>query len=375
MSDKTPVRQRLGNVNGIHILMIGALPPPYGGTTVLFQQLVKELSQRTDVVVSVIDTSRATHEKSLFRDAVQMLRVVGRLVRALPRADVATFHSSTPGTVGFGPILVFLCKLFRVPLAVREFGNALDIDYEEMSVFFRWAIRTVFRADRVLLETKSLMKYFEKTFPEAKCEWYSNSREISPATSGKADQGRGARRFVFMGHVKADKGLNEILAASESLPFESCKIDVYGSLLDGFTEKNFENSRRVEYHGELTSENVMPTLRQYDVVLLPTHLREGYPGTIIEAYAAGLPVIATRCGAIGEIVEDGITGLLINPRDADALAEAMCKLCNDPELFRRLSEGALSRAHDFSSAVWTQRFVEICKDIVTERKTPELSGA
>ncbi|MBT8095886.1 MAG: glycosyltransferase family 4 protein, partial [Woeseia sp.] len=268
-----------------------------------------------------------------------------------------------------------LCKLFRVPLAVREFGNALDLDYEEMSGFFKWAIKTVFRADRVLLETKSLMKYFEKTLPEAKCEWYSNSREISTATAATAATGRGARRFVFMGHVKADKGLNEILAASEALPFESCKIDVYGSLLDGFTEKNFENSPRVKYHGELTSEKVMPTLRQYDVVLLPTHLREGYPGTIIEAYAAGLPVIATRCGAIDEIVEDGVTGLLINPRDADALAEAMCKLSKDPEFFRRLSEGALLRAHDFSSTVWTQRFVEICNDIITERKSPELSGA
>jgi glycosyltransferase involved in cell wall biosynthesis len=350
------------------ILLIGALPPPYGGTTVSFQQLVTELAQHNDVKIEVIDTSRGEDTGGIFRDTVAAIRISWQVVRALGRSDVATLHASTPGIINFGLILFAFCRFSRVPLVVRAFGGSLENDYDEISPLARWVIRVVFRTNRVLLQTRSLTEYFSSKFPRSNCEWYSNSRPLSVDTNNPRVVTKPASSFVYVGHVKTSKGLQEIIEAAEKLEGLNFQVDVYGPLLEGFTACAFDGSRRVAYRGVLKPEEVIPTLRRYDVVLLPTyHFGEGYPGIVIEAYMAGRPVITTRWQAIPEIVEHGVSGLLVEPANVDDLARAMSDVCQDVQLLRELTEGSRAIAHKFSSERWTEKFVEICRQVASER--------
>jgi glycosyltransferase involved in cell wall biosynthesis len=78
--------------------------------------------------------------------------------------------------------------------------------------------------------------------------------------------------------------------------------------------------------------------RLYDraaIVVLPSY-REGLPLCVIEAMAHGRPVVATKVGGIPELVEDGVTGFLVEPGDAAALRRALQRLLDDPMLRRRL---------------------------------------
>jgi glycosyltransferase involved in cell wall biosynthesis len=83
--------------------------------------------------------------------------------------------------------------------------------------------------------------------------------------------------------------------------------------------------------------DVRPHLDSATVVVLPTLHREGMPASLLEAMAAGVPVVATRVGGVDEIVGDGATGLLVPPGDPGALAGALARLLGDPELRRRLA--------------------------------------
>jgi len=76
-------------------------------------------------------------------------------------------------------------------------------------------------------------------------------------------------------------------------------------------------------------------------------LFEGLPIALVEAFAAGLPVVATSAGGTGEVVSDGVEGVLVDPGDVDALAKALDALAGDPE--RRASYGAAAtrRSRDF----------------------------
>jgi colanic acid/amylovoran biosynthesis glycosyltransferase len=67
---------------------------------------------------------------------------------------------------------------------------------------------------------------------------------------------------------------------------------------------------------------------------------EGTPVAVLEAMASGLPVVATRHAGIGEVIEDGVTGLLVAERDVDGMAAAMLALCHDPDRARRLGQAA-----------------------------------
>jgi glycosyltransferase involved in cell wall biosynthesis len=173
------------------------------------------------------------------------------------------------------------------------------------------------------------------------------------------------RRFVFVGHVKPTKGIAEIIEASKNLPARDFSVDVYGPLQDGVTQSWFTNTL-VKYCGPLASEDVIKTLARYDVLLLPTYFDgEGYPGVILEAYCAGIPVISTNWGGIPEIVTVE-TGILVKPRDSAALVKAMRMLMDSDELLYALQQGAQGKAKEFDASRWTEYFVDLCHSLATE---------
>ncbi len=84
--------------------------------------------------------------------------------------------------------------------------------------------------------------------------------------------------------------------------------------------------------------DVPNVLASLDVLVLPSYAHEGIPQIILQAQAMARPVVATRIGGIPEVVEDGKTGLLVEPRDAKALAEAIGHLLVDPPFARGLGQ-------------------------------------
>jgi len=76
-----------------------------------------------------------------------------------------------------------------------------------------------------------------------------------------------------------------------------------------------------------------------DIFVLPS-LNEGLPMTVLEAMAAAKPVVATRVGAIPNVIRDGETGLLVNPKDVSGLRDAIARLLTDPDLCRRMGTQA-----------------------------------
>jgi glycosyltransferase involved in cell wall biosynthesis len=105
---------------------------------------------------------------------------------------------------------------------------------------------------------------------------------------------------------------------------------------------------RVNFLGNQTREAVLSLLRGSSFFVLGSRA-EGLPLVILEAMVCGTAVIATNVDGVGEVVEDGVTGLLVEPENPRALADAMLKLHADPTLRRRLADNALARvSHDFS---------------------------
>ena len=88
--------------------------------------------------------------------------------------------------------------------------------------------------------------------------------------------------------------------------------------------------------------DVPEILAGLDVFVLPS-LWEGMPNVVLEAMAASLPVVATAVGGTPEVVVDGVTGLLVPPRDPDALAQAITRLLRDPDLRRKMGRAGRER--------------------------------
>lgn len=97
--------------------------------------------------------------------------------------------------------------------------------------------------------------------------------------------------------------------------------------------------------------------------LLASHT-EGLPNAVLEAMAAGVPVVATRVGGVPELVEDGVTGLLVPPRDPPALAEALAHLAGDADLRVRMGAAARRRAACFSYKTCRDKHLHLFRELM-----------
>ena len=157
-------------------------------------------------------------------------------------------------------------------------------------------------------------------------------------------------RVLLPARLLWDKGVAEFVAAARRLKGEGRNIDfllagepdpgnpaaVPVSELDAWVEEGV-----VQWQGHVDD---MPALfASVDMVVLPSY-REGLPKGLIEAAACALPLVTTDVPGCREVVTDGVDGLLVPARDADALADAIMRLHDDPALAQRLGNAARAKA-------------------------------
>lgn len=347
------------------VLMIGGMPPPVGGTTVLFKNLIDGLQQTPSLSVTLINTSRLS--QGLVSTCLQGLLSLVKMIHHIASADVVSFHASMQGALLFGPFVHIFCRVFRKKWIFRAFGGCGDEWYQSIGPVRRFLCRsTVFSADAVLLERQSSVRFF-RALTKSAVHWYPNSRKIDPAIQRQNGSEPRGGRFVYVGHVKPSKGIPELMEACKLLRTENVRVDVYGPMQEGITESTFDQAS-VTYCGLLANERVVSTLQGYDALLLPTYWKgEGYPGVILEAYCAGIPVIATRWGGIPEIVTSE-TGILVEPRDVEGLARAMRQIMTSEALRARLRAGARQKATEFDAEQWTTYFIRLCEGLTAGRR-------
>ena len=144
---------------------------------------------------------------------------------------------------------------------------------------------------------------------------------------------------IFVGRLSPEKGIDTLLAAwaqDSSLP--PLKVVGDGPLADKVQDAA-ASDRRIEWLGRRSAEDVLGLVGEAACLVMPSVWYETFGRTIIEAFARGTPVLASRIGALAELVEEGRTGLLFTPGDAADLAAGVRRLLADaPSLGRMRRE-------------------------------------
>jgi glycosyltransferase involved in cell wall biosynthesis len=177
---------------------------------------------------------------------------------------------------------------------------------------------------------------------------------FAPVTLKPAGQRRDALRIVCVGTLHEVKGQPHLIEACRVLAGQG--IDVRCRLIGGGPDEKALRAQveaaglteSVVVAGPRTRQQVVEELWRADALVAPSvptraGRREGIPVVLMEAMSTGLPVVASAISGIPELVEDEVSGLLVPPRDAAAIARALARLAADPALRERLGRAARNR--------------------------------
>lgn len=173
-------------------------------------------------------------------------------------------------------------------------------------------------------------------------------------------------KLLFVGAYGAAKGVDELLAAVART--SGVTLTIVGSeLRAGEHDRLLELAEahgvggRVRFAGAVAPDELAAYYRSADAICLPSH-REGFPMALLEGMTFGLPPIATAVGGIPELIEDGVSGLLVPVGDVDALAAAISRLA-DPAERDRLGAAAWERSRDFGAGravtAWRETYAAV----------------
>ena len=153
--------------------------------------------------------------------------------------------------------------------------------------------------------------------------------------------------YCFVGRIVGDKGINELVAAFDELNKEhpDTRLLLVGTLeesdpLSAAALQIINGNRAIECAGWQT--DIRPYLAASDIFVLPSY-REGFPNVVMQAGAMGLPSIVTDINGSNEIIEQGVNGIIVKPRNKEELKNAMERLLTSEELRNNLAKNARQR--------------------------------
>ena len=150
---------------------------------------------------------------------------------------------------------------------------------------------------------------------------------------------------VYLGRLSQEKGVFTLLKAWKNIQGASLKIIGEGILDEQL--KNFvlkEDIKNVEFLGYIEGEQKYKIMKQAAFLIVPSEWYENMPNVILEGFACGIPIIASRFGALEEMVDDGGNGLLFTKGDSEDLKNKMEYLFKNPEIRKRMSQRARQSA-------------------------------
>lgn len=285
------------------IVLVGPLPPPIGGATILFKMLAEEAGRCGNSQFSIVQSN----------PAVGRLRRAFDLFSILISRDVSLvmFHMSSSRGVRIFPLLHILGSAFGKKVGLHAFGGNFDVRYQRESGIVRMLFdRALVRAPIVLFETKWLVDFFRCRVPSAPISQLPNFRDIGQARPRQSGVDlAGPIQIVSVGRVCEEKGIRVLLEALQLLP-ERFVLTVYGPLDSGFSAE-FRRALgrcggRAKYGGVVRQEDVGEILAGADCFVFPSYWAgEGHPGVLLEAYSAGVPVVAANWRSVPEILPRG----------------------------------------------------------------------
>ena len=311
---------------------------------------------------------------STISDLVSLVRLIGVFMKERPWV----VHSMTPKA---GLLCMMAACLTRVPVRVHTFTGLVwpTATGLKRRLLMMTDKITCACATHVIPEGKGVMDDLRSegiTHKPMRVLGHGNVKGVDmehfdPARFEPHDS-RGVFTFLFVGRIVGDKGINELVEAfarlHEELPnTRLMMVGNYETELDPVSQDTcrlIDAMDSIETPGAKRGDDLVRAYAEADCFVMPSY-REGFPNVVLEAGAMGLPSVVTDINGSREIVENGKNGLVVPPRDATSLYDAMRLMATDSEARQRMAREARPMiASRFERGYVQQCQIEFYKEVM-----------
>jgi len=357
------------------LLILGAVPPPIGGATIYFQTLLKtKVVDQFDVVFMDLKFAESVADYGSF-SLRKIARLIGYAIQLSGlllrnRFDmVYAVIQFNRGAFMKDVALTAICRIFRVRVVGCMVGIGLGQLYEQsgwlIRHYIKWGVGLYYAFITPSLEMYA--RYFPSDLlplDKARAVPFGIFTDAEVENRERLEPGDPVR-IIYYSHYIKSKGFDDVIGA---IPIVEQKYPNTRFLFVGAwdSKKHQEsimsvvNSNGIAAHAEFLGVTTGDTKKRYlqdsNIFVLPTYFEfEGLPLSILEAMSYGCAVIATDHAAISSVIEDGINGLICQPRDASDLASKIIELIDDRDKLYLIQKNNLKKFENYTAEKFGER--------------------
>jgi glycosyltransferase involved in cell wall biosynthesis len=338
------------------VLIVGPGPAQIGGVATFIKILLSSPVLRKKYELLHLDTTRGPLGAGLASrfaliNIVYLVRQVYNFLLIVIRNRPQIIHVPITSYWAFwkDTVFILLGRTFGLKVVAHLHGGLFERYYRESAPIVRGLIRwALYRPHVIVALSNHWKRFLLGVGSELRVEIVPNTIEPSfvPVIDQESYKTVGAITVLFVGQLGQHKGVFDIL---KSVPLVAEHRPDIRFVFAGASENQHEGAEiekaskslngAVQFLGQVTGQAKLDLFLKSNLFILPSYA-ENLPYSLLEAMAAGLPVISTPVGAIPEVIEDGRNGFLIPPGDYQALAEKILLILGNAEL-----QSAMSRAN------------------------------
>lgn len=365
----------------IRVLLAAHIGEPKGGVSTYYEDLLA--SELKDCVeLHFIETSKGSQQtadrgkwklSTAFNALTNILRFLSALISVKP--DLVQIGTAYGASFAKHSLMVCLARLFLVPVILQPHCSVYKLIPQDQT-FYRKYVLFILRQCSAITVLSREWESLTGLIPNIMIRYIPNAIDIEPYVTlpRPRHDANGKVNILYLGHVVREKGVWDLVRAAalidKKIGFDF-QVNIVGESL---YEKDLESIRELITSSNLQEwvavfnpeygEKKIKRFASTDIFVLPSY-HEGMPMSIIEAMAAGLPVVASAVGGIPDLIQDQENGLLINPGDAQDLSTKLSDLIANPE--KRLALGTSGRQKatlHYSIKVNVNRLVSVYQETV-----------
>ncbi|MDD4490700.1 MAG: glycosyltransferase family 4 protein [Paludibacter sp.] len=386
--------------NKIKILVVGPYPPPYSGPESSIKLLLESpFSTLTSTQLFNTNIRKSNNDKGKINIVafksffVLIFKLIQHILIFKPSIIYYYVTATMLGWIYKDIFVIGISLLFRKKVVIHMRAAHFRNNYNKASKIKQFIIRFfISKCSAALAQSPLLTKQFDSLISPERIMSVYNMIDVNKYRPLNFHQENTEFRIFFMGHLQHAKGYCDLLKAIPNVvkEYNSVKFLFAGTLINSTTKAGANITHNLltgeklqiedpvscyqqyiaglfdknyEYLGILNEEQKLNQLRQCDIFVLPSY-SEGFSMSVLEALSVGKPVICTPVGALAEVIQDGINGLLIPVGNPTILSQKIIQLLGDIQLRNKICENNIKYVRaTFSQEIISQQLFNIMSSI------------